>query len=114
MPAVALSPVPLKLTTVELPVDELLEMVNCPVAVPAAVGANVTVSAIDLAELNVTGNAAPDMLKPVPLTDTESTVTAELPVEVRVSAAVTVLLRVTLPNATLPELTARVGTLACT
>ena len=37
-------PVPLRLTTVEDPVEELLVMVSWPVAAPAAVGSNCTVS----------------------------------------------------------------------
>lgn len=50
----------------------------------------------------------------MPLTESELIVTAELPVEARVSAAVTALFRVTLPNARLAELTARVGAFGCT
>ena len=37
------TPVPLRLTDVEVPVDELLVSVNSPVAAPAAVGSNCTV-----------------------------------------------------------------------
>lgn len=37
------TPVPLKPTRVELPVEELLVMVNCPVAAPAVAGSNCTV-----------------------------------------------------------------------
>lgn len=84
-------------------------MISCPLAVLTEVGVNAIVNAIDLPALSVTGNVAPDTLNPAPLTDTELTATAELPVEVRVKAALTALLRVTLPNATLAELTARVG-----
>jgi hypothetical protein len=38
------TPVPLKLTTVEVPVEELLVMVSEPEAAPAVVGSNCTVS----------------------------------------------------------------------
>jgi hypothetical protein len=38
------TPVPLRLTTVDEPVDELLVSVSAPVAAPAAVGSNCTVS----------------------------------------------------------------------
>jgi len=38
------TPVPLRLTTVEVPVEELLVKVSVPVAAPATVGSNCTVS----------------------------------------------------------------------
>jgi hypothetical protein len=38
------APMPLKLITVEVPLDELLVRVSCPVAAPAVVGSNCTVS----------------------------------------------------------------------
>ena len=41
------TPVPVRLTAVELPVDELLVMVSVPEAAPAAVGSNCTVSVAD-------------------------------------------------------------------
>jgi hypothetical protein len=40
-------PVPLKATTVVLPVDELLVIVSCPVTLPVAIGANCTCNVID-------------------------------------------------------------------
>ena len=42
-PANTATPVPLRLTTVDVPVDELLVNVNVPEAAPAAVGSNCTV-----------------------------------------------------------------------
>ena len=93
---------------VELPVDELLVIVNCPAAAPEMLGANSRVSASDLPGFNVTGNVAPDRLKPVPLTDAALAVTAAEPVEDRVTTAVTYLLTVTLPNATLVALIPKV------
>jgi hypothetical protein len=38
------TPVPLRLITVEVPLDELLVNVSCPAAAPAVVGSNCTVS----------------------------------------------------------------------
>lgn len=56
------TPVPLRLTSVEEPVDELLASVSWPVAEPAAVGSNCTVSlAVGLEEVSVSGKVTPEM-----------------------------------------------------
>jgi hypothetical protein len=46
-PVSAGTPVPLKAMAVEVPAEELLDKVNCPVAAPAEVGSNWTVSVAD-------------------------------------------------------------------
>src|SRR5260370_10730015 len=51
--------VPLRATTVVEPVDELLLIVICPLAVPVAVGRNFTCSVIDCVGFSVTGRLPP-------------------------------------------------------
>ena len=107
---VTVVPVPLRLTAAVGFVDELLVMVSCPVAEPAAVGLNCTVSATDWPALRVTGNVAPDTRKPVPLTVAALIVTGAVPVEVRVTEFVAAVLRDTFPNDSELVLTVNVGT----
>ena len=108
IPAVPV-PVPLKLTVAVGLVDELLLIVSVPVAEPAAVGANFTVSVSVCLGLSVTGNVAPDTVNPVPLTAAEFTVTAPVPVEVSVTDCVALDPTVTLPKLRLAGLTVNVG-----
>lgn len=105
-------PVPLRLTTAEGLVEELLVMANCPVAAPAVEGSNCKVSVAAWLGFNVTGNEAPDIVKPVPVSAAALTVTGAVPVEVNVSDFVEAVLRATLPKLTLPALMLRVGTVA--
>jgi hypothetical protein len=56
---VAAVPVPLRVTTAGLPLDELLLIVICPVAAPVAVGSNCTCRVTDCVGLSVTGNVPP-------------------------------------------------------
>jgi hypothetical protein len=88
-------PVPLKLTeaVVELPL-----IVNAPVAAPADVGANFTVSVNVCLGFSVTGNVAPDTVKPVPLIVAELIVTADVPLEVTVTDFVALELTATFPK----------------
>jgi hypothetical protein len=72
-------PVPLRLTTAVLLVDELLWIVSCPVAAPVAVGSNCTFSVTDCVGFKVTGNVAPDIVKPAPLRVAELMVTGAVP-----------------------------------
>lgn len=76
---------PLRATTVELPVEELLAIVKCPVSEPVAVGANCRLSVAVWPAFRVNGNVAPDTLNPVPEAVAELTVTAAEPVDDRVS-----------------------------
>ena len=73
-------------------------MVSCPVAAPAAVGSNCTCSVTAKLGFKVTGNVAPDIVKPVPLSVPELTVTGAVPVEVNVTGSVDGVFTVTLPN----------------
>jgi len=79
------TPVPLRLINVEVPLDELLVRISCPVAAPAVVGSNCTVSVAVSFGFKVSGKVAPETVKPVPATLAALTVTAEVPVEDKVT-----------------------------
>src|SRR5580692_311186 len=87
-------------------------MVSCPVTAPAAVGSNFTLTVADWVGFRVTGNVAPDIVTPVPLSDAELMVTGAVPVEVNVTGSVEAVFTVTFPKARLAELMVNVGTAA--
>ena len=91
-------PEPLSETCVVAPVVELLVIVNFPLAAPATVGSNCTLSVTDWLGFNVTGKVAPESLKPVPCSATELTVNGAVPDDVRVSESVPVESTGTLPK----------------
>src|SRR5271170_2224697 len=97
-------PVPVRLISAVPLVEELLWMLSCPVAAPAVVGSNPTSSVTARPGFRVTGNVAPDTVKPVPVTVAALTVTASVPVELSVRVCVEAVLTGTLPNATLAGL----------
>jgi hypothetical protein len=103
-------PVPLNPIVAVGLVAELLTMVNLPVAAPAVVGLNFTVTVAAWLGFNVSGKVAPDIVKPVPVSVAALTMTDAVPEEVRV--CVMGVLSVTLPNATLVALRLKVGTVA--
>ena len=76
-------PVPVKAKVEEPPPAELLEMVNCPVAAPADVGSNCTVTVVVCPGVKVRGKFVPETEKPVPVADAALTVTGAVPVEDR-------------------------------
>jgi hypothetical protein len=78
-------PVPLRLTNAVLLVAESLWIVSCPAAAPVAVGSNRTFSVTDWLGLRLTGNLAPDIVKPVPVSAAELIVTGAAPVDVNVT-----------------------------
>lgn len=92
-------PVPLRPTAAVALVDELLLMVSAPVAAAAVVGANFTLSVNVCFGFKVTGNVDPDTVNPVPLIVAELICTADVPLEVNVTADVAFE-----PTATLPKL----------
>ena len=65
--------------------EELLWMLSCPVAAPVVVGSNPTSSVTARPGFRVTGNVAPDIVKPLPVTVAALTVTAAVPVELSVT-----------------------------
>ena len=103
-------PEPLRLTTVDVPLDELLVKVNAPESAPAAVGSNCTVSVAVEFGLRVSGNIAPETVKPDPATVASLTITATVPVEDKVSVCVVAVFTLTLPKPMLAALTLSVGT----
>ena len=104
------TPVPLRATVTDVPLEELLVSVSCPVAEPAAVGSNCNVRVAVWFGFRVTGNVAPETVKPLPATDDPLIVTAAVPVEVNVKACVVGVFTATLPNEKVVELKPRVGT----
>jgi hypothetical protein len=102
------TPVPLRLTTVEEPVEELLDSVNWPLSAPAAVGANCRVSDAAWPGFKVNGKLVPETENPLPVTVAVLTVTAEVPVDDNVSVCVVDEPTATVPNETLELLTASV------
>lgn len=105
-------PVPLSVTTVVGPVEELLVMVSWPAADPALVGSNCTVTYAVWPGFNVAGKLPPRIEKPDPLAVTELTVRAAVPEELRVTVCVVVAFSVTLPKTSVFELRVKVGVLA--
>jgi hypothetical protein len=103
-------PEPLRLITVDVPLDELLVKVNEPVSAPAAEGSNCTVSVAVEFGLRVSGKVAPEKVKPDPATAASLMITATVPVEDKVSVCVVAVFTLTLPKPMLPALTLRVGT----
>jgi len=92
-----LVPVPLRLTTAVLLVEESLWIEICPDAGPVTAGSNCTFNVIDSPGFNVAGNVAPDIVKPVPVKVAELMVTGAVPVEVKVTGSVDDVSSVTLP-----------------
>ena len=109
---VAAVPVPLRLTTAEPLVDELLWMVNWPDPAPVVVGSNCTFNVTDWLGFKVTGNVAPDIVKPVPVNAAELMVTGAVPVEVSVTGCVDAAFTVTLPKVRLAALSVNCGLVA--
>jgi hypothetical protein len=97
-------PVPLRLTTAVLFVEELLETVSWPVAALAAVGSNDISTVVAWFGVNVMGSAGAENVKPMPVCVIPLIVTGAVPVEVKVIDFVVGVLTTTLPNATLAGL----------
>jgi hypothetical protein len=105
-------PVPLRLTTAVLLVDESLWIVSCPEAAPAVAGSNCTFRVTDCPGLKVTGKVAPDNVKPVPVNVAELMVTGAVPVEVSVTGCVDAVFSVTSPKIRLTALSVNCGLVA--
>ena len=105
----AASPVPLRLTVAVAFVDEVLLIVSPPEAAPAEAGSNFTCKVTVCFGLSVSGKLAPETLNPAPVTAAEFTVTAAVPVDVRVSDWVDEVPTVTLPKLRLAALSDNCG-----
>lgn len=79
----------------------MLTSVTVPVCVPLVVVSKPMFSVADCPGLRVAGNVKPEMLKPVPVTDPELMVRADVPVELISTDCVDAVFRVTVPNETL-------------
>ena len=101
--------VPFSITTIVLPVEALLLIVNCPFAELVVLGLNCTRRVSDCVGFNVAGRFPPTMAKPAPVIAAELTTTGAVPVEVRVRDCVVVVFTVTLPKLKLPALTVNCG-----
>lgn len=105
-------PVPLNPNVTVGFVDELLVMLNCPVAAPVTVGLNTRVMLRVWPGFSVAGSVTADDEKPLPLTATEFTVTAAVPLEVSVTVCVVELFTTTPPNEMLVALMLSAGVAA--
>ena len=102
-------PVPLRGTVTVGFVDAVLLMVSLPVTEPTAVGSNVSVRVTVCPGLRVAGRLTAEAEKPVPVTAMELTVTAAVPLEVRVTVCVVELFTTIPPNAMLVAFTVSAG-----
>jgi hypothetical protein len=90
-------------------VDELLEIVNWPVAVPTVVGLNVSVRLSVWPGLSLAGKVTEDLENPVPVSEMELMVSAAVPLEVRVTVWVVELFTTTAPKEIVLALTVSAG-----
>jgi hypothetical protein len=74
-----------------------------------AVGSNCTFSVTDCVGFKVTGNVAPDIVKPAPVNVPELIVTGAVPVDVNVTGCVDAVFTVTSPNVKLAALIVNCG-----
>jgi hypothetical protein len=101
--------VPLRVTWVVEPVDELLLIVICPLDFPVTVGKNCTCNVIDCVGFSVDGRLPPTIVKPAPEMAAELIVTGEVPVDVNVTDCVVAVFTVTLPKLKVATLTVNCG-----
>jgi hypothetical protein len=98
-------PVPVRLTVIVFPAEELLAMLNRPAPGPALVGSNCTVSVTDWPGFNLAGNVAPETEKPVPTRETVLISSGHVPEDVNVTDCVAAVFTGILPKAMLVALT---------
>jgi hypothetical protein len=110
--AAGATPVPFRLIAAE-PGDALSVSVTVPVAAPAAVGSNCTVSVACCPGFSVTGVVRPDWLNPAPAIATALMVTAAVPDEVSVTVCCVAVFRFTFPKLKLVVFSVSAGTDAC-
>jgi hypothetical protein len=103
-------PVPLRLTTANGFVEELLVRVIAPATAPTAEGSKLTISVAACPWLRVSGKLTPDMLNPAPVSAPALMVSGAVPEEVRVTdCGVAAVFTMALPKARLPVLRLRAG-----
>lgn len=99
----------MRVTTLALPVIELLVNVREPDTAPAVVGSNRTWIVMATVGFRVTGKVAPENENPAPVMVALLTVTGELPVEVSVTGKLTGVFKGSSPKFRLVVLNARIG-----
>jgi hypothetical protein len=102
-------PVPVRPMVEVLPAYALLERVTVPESVPALAGSNPIESVAVCPGFSVTGKVIPEMLKPVPVSAPELTVSGAVPEEVSVTDRVEGVFTTILPKLTLLALRVRAG-----
>ena len=102
-------PVPVRATAAVLPLAELLLIVSLPVEAPAAVGRNCSCKVTDWFGFSVTGRLPAATVKPVPVIESDFTVNAEVPDDVRVTEPVAEEPTVTLPKLRVEALSVNSG-----
>jgi hypothetical protein len=103
---------PVPLSAIVAALEALLLIVTVPLAAPATVGSNPTVSVAVCPGFNVNGVLIPDTENSAPLTATPLIVSAVVPDDVTVTACVVAAFSSSVPNATLVELRLSPGTAA--
>lgn len=88
-----------------LPEVELLVIVSCPVRAPVVAGSNCNCNVRVCVGFRVTGKLPPTIVNPAPVIVAELTVTALVPVEVKVSVCVVGVFSAMLPKFRLVVLT---------
>jgi hypothetical protein len=88
-----------------LPLDELLLIVICPLAVPVDIGRNCTCKVTTCVGFNVIGKLPPTIAKPIPVIAAELTVNGAVPIDARINVCVDDVFTVTLPKLRLAALT---------
>ena len=104
-----LTPVPLSAITKVPAFVELLLTVTCPITKPVAVGLNSTCKVTDCVGSRIIGNLGVSRVNPRPMLATEVTVTADVPVEVRIRFFVAAVFTVTSPKLKLSALIVSCG-----
>lgn len=102
-------PVPKRGMLAVAPVDEVLVMVSVPVDAPATVGSNTISSVTVWPVVKVVCAKGAESVNPVPITVVEFTVTAPVPVEVKITLWVEAVFSATLPNGMVVALMLSVG-----
>jgi hypothetical protein len=103
---------PVPLSAIVPPLVALLAIVTVPLAAPAVVGSNPTVSVAVWPGFSVNGVLIPETENPVPVSETPPIVSAAVPDEVTVTACVVAAFSCSVPNTTFVELRLRPGTAA--
>jgi hypothetical protein len=104
------APVPLRLTVLVLPLEELLEMLSVPLVALSTVGWKLTWTVIDWPGDKLAGKVGELRENPVPVMESELILAGTVPVDFTVKGRVAVVPSATVPKLRLDALSARVET----